>query len=178
MYFYQSGIVTVTNNVIARNVSTCPGLMGGLQISESPARVINNTIANNTGDGIYLDNSPGAVTANNIIVNNSTDGIERDFADTTIYTIAYNDVYMNNINYRNVLTGTNDVSVNPSFVGSGPNLAAYYHILPTSPVSKTGSLAWAPAQDIDGEARILCASMGADQLNCVTNRLFLPLVIK
>lgn len=179
MYFYQSGVVTVTNNVIARNVSTCPGLYGGIQIDQqSPARIINNTIADNTGDGVWLNASPGAIVVNNIIYHNTTNGIERYYADTTTYASDYNDVYLNGTNYNNVSTGTHDLQLNPSFVGSGPNLTAFYHLQATSPVSKTGSLSYAPPYDIDGEARIVCASMGADQLNCVTKRLFLPLIKK
>lgn len=179
MYFYQSGVVTVTNNVIARNVSTCTGAYGGLQIDQqSPARIINNTIADNTGSGVWLNNSTGAVVVNNIIYGNTTNGIERYYSDPTTYTLDYNDVYLNSVNYSNVPPGTHDFSVNPSFVGSGPDLKAFYHLQATSPVSKTGSLSWAPAKDIDDEARVLCASMGADQLNCVTNRLYLPLIKK
>ena len=54
-YLYQTGATKLTNNIIAQNVSTCPGLMGGIECQESPARIINNTIADNTGDGILFD---------------------------------------------------------------------------------------------------------------------------
>ncbi len=166
--FYQSGVATFTNNIVARNVSTAPGLMGGLQLASSPARIVNNTVVSNTGSGIWFKESNGMAIVNNIVVSNTTYGIEQDSATTTpISTTDYNDVYGNTSgNYYLVGAGVHDMSVNPRFVAASPDLAAYYHIQASSPVSTTGSPAWAPGHDIDGQPRFSDGkvSMGADEI--------------
>ncbi len=94
----------------------------------------------------------------------------------TTYTVDYNDVYANGVqNYYDVVPGSHDVSISPGFVGAG-DMRAYYHLRLTSPIYKIGSLSWAPAKDIDGDLRIVCTSMGADQIACV--RAYLPQLIR
>ncbi|MFQ5613722.1 MAG: right-handed parallel beta-helix repeat-containing protein, partial [Anaerolineae bacterium] len=139
----------------------------GIAVVESPARVTNNTFANNQGDGVWFTKAEGVAVANNIIAGNTSDGIERYLNDTTSYTADYNDVFNNTLqNYRGLAAGGNDLSVNPKFVAAGPNLAEYYHLRPTSPVSAAGAISWAPEHDIDGDLRIAggSVSMGADEL--------------
>lgn len=170
-----AGTVTFTNNIVARNVTqiTYPS---GLSIYATAARITNNTIADNTWLGIYFHTSNGIVIANNLIAGNGM-GIYRAEGTTSIFTADYNDIYNNNPggNYYNVPPGAHDLSLDPGFIGVG-DMRANYHLQSTSPVYNTGSLAYAPPFDIDGEARVLCASMGADQIGC--RRLDLPLILR
>ncbi len=182
MTFLQSGTMTVTNNIMARNVVTNSyGIAGGVQVSEAPVRLINNTIADNTGDGIYFDRAEGIVIFNNIISGNLNESIEMNsMYPTTSFTVDYNDRFSNGGSSSNeVPMGTHDVSVNPLFKAAGADLAQYYHIQATSPISRTGSLSWAPPKDIDGESRLLCGiSMGADQIPCPVWYIDLPFLHK
>jgi hypothetical protein len=164
--------VTITNNIIAKNIVSSTNT-GGINIGTAPFRIINNTIAENDGNGVRSIATDGIIIVNNIIVKNKQYGA--DITDAISYTIDYNDMFSNS--YVGVITGTHDLSVNPNFIGNG-SASHHYHILATSPVSKTGSSVWAPPKDVDGEERVVCYSMGADQLSCVVSRLLLPLILR
>lgn len=181
---HQTGPVTVTNNILARNTSGI-SLAGGICVERSPGRIVNNTIADNTGDGVQFREAEGVAIVNNIVSGNLGRGIEH-YSDTwwvsptLVYTADYNDLYMNTANYGGLLPGIHDLSVNSLFVGAGPDLKAYYHITTTSPVSTTGSVAWAPVYDIDGDWRLAggSVSMGVDEMPGAVYHLYLPLVTK
>jgi hypothetical protein len=180
MYLYQSGIFSITNNIIAGNIVTATGGGGGIAIIESSPRLINNTIAANTGDGVYFHATLGAQMVNNIISLNSGHGIdwyELPFT-TTWYLINYNDVYLNTGgDYTpNITPGSHEVSLNPLFIGTGSDAFTYFHIQNNSPVKSIGSLAYAPKYDIDGQNRWLNGkvSMGADEIEY---EIFLPLIM-
>ncbi len=167
---FEAGVATVTNNIVARNVaSTTAHLGGGILVDSAPARIVNNTIADNIGDGVLFQEAEGVAIVNNIVTGNLGDGIEH-YSDTLwvsptlVYTADYNDVWNNSGHYVGFSGGTHDLHVNPQFVASG-DMFAYYHIQATSPVSTTGSTAWAPQLDMDGDIRILggSVSMGADE---------------
>ncbi len=171
IHLYQAGSVTITNNIVAHNSS----IGAGVQITASPARIVNNTIANNNGSGITFGQSEGIVIVNNILSGNTGYGLEQSPQfSTTLLTEDYNDFFGNGGQYGGLTLGANDKFENPLFVGSG-DMFRYYHLQATSPVSKTGSLTWPPAKDIDGELRTSYVSMGADQ---ILIRLFLPLIKK
>jgi parallel beta-helix repeat protein len=168
----SAGAVTLTNNIVVRNIGPL-GYPGGLQVYGTAARVVNNTIADNSWTGVYLHTADGVVVANNIVYGHVT-GV--GMANMTVYTLDYNDVYSNtSANYVGVSPGVHDRSVDPAFVGSG-DLLAHYHLKPTSPVIMSGSITWAPPDDIDGQARVACASMGADQIPC--KYVVLPRVVR
>lgn len=184
---YQAGVTTIANNIVAHNVaSTTAHLGGGLLVDTSPARIINNTIADNIGDGIVFQAAEGVAIVNNILSGNLGDGIEH-YSDTLwvsptlAYTADYNDV-VNNTNgqYFGLGSGTHDLHVNPQFIGSGADLRDFYHIQTTSPVSITGSTIWAPEFDLDGNRRILggTVSMGADEIAVVEQNVYLPLILR
>lgn len=182
---YQAGVATVTNNIIARNVaSTTAHLGGGILADTSPARIVNNTIADNVGDGVVFQRAEGVAIVNNVVGGNLGDGIEH-YSDTLwisptlVYTTDYNDVWDNVSAYAGLAGGVHDLHVNPLFVGSG-DMRAYYHIQATSPVSITGSILWAPGRDLDGDIRILggSVSMGADEIAVTEYRLYLPCVLR
>jgi parallel beta-helix repeat protein len=166
----EAGMVSVTNNIIARNVSNGPlPTIGGIEVLTTTARIINNTIADNTGDAVWFQNSHGIVIVNNILYGNSGYSVYGDTSiHTPYYTVGYNDKYANSYDaYHDVPTGGMDMNVNPQFKTSG-DMFNYYHLLRTSPVLTTGSLYWAPYRDIDRDVRrcLGTVSMGADDLPC------------
>jgi hypothetical protein len=116
---------------------------------------------------------------NNIISGNTFYGIDEAYGTATVdYTIDYNDLFGNsNPHSSGVTGGSNDMAVNPLFVGSG-DWFQHYHIQDSSPVSTTGSITWAPGLDIDGDLRLLggSVSMGADEIRLFG--VFLPLMLK
>ncbi|CAG0933715.1 hypothetical protein TFLX_03192 [Thermoflexales bacterium] len=184
---YQAGVVTITNNILAHNVaSTTAHLAGGILVDSSPARIINNTIADNLGDGIIFQAAEDVAIVNNIVSGNLGHGIEH-YSDTLwvsptlVYTAAYNDILNNSDgHYAGLSGGVHDLHVNPQFVGTGADLRAFYHLQAASPVSVTGSTAWAPEYDLDGDRRILggSVSMGADEIAVVERQLYLPVVLR
>jgi parallel beta-helix repeat protein len=176
IYLYQTGIATITNNIIAQNVITNAGLTGGGILADgSPARLINNTIVENTGDGILLSQAENILVANNIVSHNTGGGLKNDIYHPTIqYTADFNDVYQNTTGYSGISIGAHDVELDPFFVAAG-DVKTYFHLQQTSPVRHTGSSIWAPSYDIDGEMRLPLVSMGADELDILYN-MFLPLV--
>jgi len=179
IYTSSSGPGSITNNIIARNVSG-NNTAGGLAIIESPLHLINNTIADNTGSGIYLYEAEGVAAVNNIVAGNSRYGIENSSASTSSYAADYNDLYFNGIgDYGYISAGAHDLSINPQFVGSG-GIAAYYHLQQSSPVSVTGSMDWAPTYDFDGDLRIAngTVAMGADDLPGDEYYVYLPLTAR
>ncbi len=183
IYLYLAGAASMTNNIIAGNRAT-GGAGGGVAIVESPGQLINNTIADNTGDGVWFAEAEGVAIVNNIISDNSGDGIERYALDpTTLYTADYNDLRQNGDgNYENITSGTydNDMTDDPKFVGTG-DAFQYYHIQGTSPVKETGSVSWSPMFDIDWDARVFGGgvSMGADEIPvAVVYQNSLPLVLR
>jgi parallel beta-helix repeat protein len=170
--------VTITNNLFARNVITGPS-GGVIAMLSSPGRVVNNTIADNTGGGIYMNDAVGAAIVNNIIANNSGNGVER--TDTAGYYLDYNDLYPYATAYFGVTPGPNDLSVDPAFIGTGVDVSRLYRLQSGSPVRNTGSTVWAPFRDIDGAWRFSggSVSMGAFEApGSVELNVFLPLALR
>jgi hypothetical protein len=112
---------------------------------------------------------------NNLVTGNSGNGVENYNDSSTGYTLDYNDVYNNP--YVSFSAGAHDLSLDPLYQASGVDLLQYYHLQTSSPVSKTGSLSWAPGLDIDAQQRKIgsSVSMGADEIRYVN---LLPLVFK
>lgn len=181
MYALSNDVLNITNNIVVHNTAGGANLNGGFAFDGTPARMVNNTIANNTGTGVRFAKSEGIAMVNNIIHGSSEDGIEHntDSGATISYTLRHNDVFGNTPNYTNIPGGVmaQNVSVDPQFIGSG-NIFDAYHLLPTSPISTTGLTAWAPIKDIDGQTRLLggTVSIGADEVSGPEYPVFLPLV--
>jgi hypothetical protein len=81
----------------------------GIQINAGKGAIINNTIVNNGGAGIYVTHEP-TIIRNNIICFNQT-GI-RDYYSGAVS--EYNDVYGNGTNYG-IAQGKHDLSCDPLF---------------------------------------------------------------
>ena len=179
IFLYNAGSVSITNNIIARNHG---GYGGGIVCNESPAKIINNTIDDNDGDGVFFSDADGIAIVNNIISGNSGNGIESDPSEpTSNFTADYNDLFNNtSANYSGLPAGSNDLFFDPKFEGASPNLFDYYHIQKSSPVSTTGSTTWAPLRDIDSEWRNLfgSVSMGADEVLDGVIITYFPLIFK
>jgi parallel beta-helix repeat protein len=169
---FQNTTFSLTNNMLARNTSPDAA---GISIDESTVNFINNTVADNLGSGIWVRNSSGGTIVNNLVTGNSGNGVENYNDSSTGYTLDYNDVYNNP--YVSFSAGAHDLSLDPLYQASGVDLLQYYHLQTSSPVSKTGSLSWAPGLDIDAQQRKIgsSVSMGADEIRYVN---LLPLVFK
>jgi parallel beta-helix repeat protein len=170
----DSGIAKITNNIIARNIATLiPIEGGGINLEQSPAQIINNTIASNVAYGIRFVQSNGIVIVNNILYRNVI-AIDGDVASngTTSYALDYNDFFDNSTN--GIPAGAHDLHLEPVIKATG-DMFQYYHLHILSPLKTTGSTAWAPDHDIDNQARPSGGvSMGADQLP----EIFLPLILR
>jgi parallel beta-helix repeat protein len=90
---HQIGVKLMSGtSLIERNVIT-QSTQKGLSINGASPQVFNNTIANNTGDGVEIVSSPGVSLKNNIISSSSSGyGIRVSSADPVI---GYNDVWGN-----------------------------------------------------------------------------------
>jgi hypothetical protein len=174
---FRSGLVTATNNIVARNNSSGSG--DGIAIEESAGRIVNNTVADNLGNGIWFSSTQSVVVVNNIVAGHSPGtGLWRQ--STASYTADYNDLFGNGTNYAGLPAGANDLGLDPLFVASGPSLFNFYHLRNTSLISETGSMSWAPDQDIDLDFRKLggFASMGADEFGLASGKVYLPLIMR
>ena len=107
--------MTITNNVVADFAGTA------IYGSNSDFHIINNVLAGNSPDAIFLADSCTAIIKNNIIVNNAGFGIAG--VESASATIDYNDVWGNGENYFELFSaGDHDISVDPLFVdASGGN---------------------------------------------------------
>jgi len=163
----------IVSNVIAANggnqgAGVC--LVDSTLVYLGVAKVLNNTIAANSGSGLYWTNSSPEMR-NNIITGN-TWGAEKGIIGTTGGTFEYNCVYGNFLKGASTdfegmpdPTGTaGNISADPQFADAA---VGQYHLQPTSPCIGAGSNAFveADANDIDGQDRIQgdVVDMGADE---------------
>ena len=145
--------VTLTNNVVVTNASN-----GVWAVNATDARIINNTIANNTYDGISGWAWPVTPTTsltttilNNIVVNNGGCGINGYNGVTLI--VDYNDVRGHTNEYCELASppsGSHNISADPQFTNAA---TGDYRIYFGSPAMNTGTNVGAPAHDKDGVTR-------------------------
>ena len=139
--------VLIAGNVMEGNAIWYYG--GGIYFAGSGTnpQLINVTVANNvrdngsaiTGSGIYSSSS-SLVTVTNSILWNDNSGSEISVSSATV-----------NVNYsciRNGYAGTGNISNNPAFFS-----ASDYHLQMSSPCINGGTLAGAPAYDLEGNPR-------------------------
>lgn len=98
--------------------------------------LVNNTIANNTGDGVRISPTMGVNIINNIVAFNSGYGIRSTGGINSSCTISYNDFFADSLGtYFAVIPTFGDIFDNPLFVGGTP---FNYHLTSTSPCIDAG----------------------------------------
>lgn len=123
----------IRNNLIYDTTAT---MENGIEVyaastgSTASPIIYHNTIDGCTQDGIYIREETIQSAHDikyNIITNFGQYGINNDLSFPGNPVIEYNDLYGNSTNYNNC-SGTNDISLDPSYVGGGD-----YHLQPGSP---------------------------------------------
>ena len=137
-----NGDCEIKNNIIRHNAVTGIGAMfessvirhnlihdnslayfssSGIYSQWSSAKIENNTIVNNSGNGLWLQANGDSLTViNNIIVNNTGVGFQYDQIAGSPFPITdYNDVWENTTNYAGFTPGTHSISEDPLFLGTG-----------------------------------------------------------
>lgn len=172
--------VTLTNNVIAGNEGS---YAGGIQVRGHPSGdlvaliLVNNTIADNAWEGLYLESAVAATLTNNILAGHST-GISASLGTTA--TADHTLFYGNDLD----LGGAGSISSTHPITGQEPRFvdpAGWdYHLQSNSPAVDAGVTVDWLAWDIDGDPRPLPAGglfdIGADEL--VRWQVYLPLAVK
>jgi parallel beta-helix repeat protein len=167
--------VTITNNIVVSNVGTAMRQDGdGIYVwgDTSQARLVNNTIAFNSGEGVETADASTALVRNNIIVGNEGVGIY-DRESRAAFTIDHNDVWDNGEDYLNVTPGAGDISADPLFVDVANG---DYHLQVGSPCIDKGTSVGAPTHDIAGTPRDAAPDMGAYEWTGF--HIFLPLTLR
>jgi hypothetical protein len=177
-YTYAGGIASrqlntalIVNNVIAGNGNE------GVYLYNTLTTVANNTIVGNglTGleEGILIEgnhNSPTIV--NNIIVSHAV-GIRSTVSVTPV--VDYNDVWGNSVvNYDGVITGAHAISAAPLFVDVA---GGDYHLVDGSPCIDSGAMINWLKTDLDNDRRPQGGGydIGADEF-VQQGDIYLPLV--
>lgn len=153
--FYHAD-ASVKNALIANNVGGAKG--GGLMFDRSSPTVINVTIADNTttghGGGLNVSYASNPTLINSIVWGNAPEQIYFDPAwPGEVVTIQYSDVQGGAAGIVTngqgpVNWGAGNLDTDPRFVGGSD-----YHLAPNSPPIGAGTLADAPAADLDGSLR-------------------------
>ena len=141
---------TLTNALIIQNYSfgndtAVGGLSAGVN---SPGLLVNNTFANNRGQGIRTA-SPITLT-NNIIMSHTT-GVSLTAAVPV--SVTYNDFYANTTPQRGFSLDFSNIVIDPQ-------LDADYHLLPVSPLIDAGARTNAPDHDFDSQPRPMIGASG------------------
>jgi len=154
----ENGIVTFDGSRIERNIITGCGANGVFATTNAAVELYHNTMRAN-GRGIYVDAGALSITAvNNVVTDNSSTGV--DISSGVSHSVDYNDVWNNSPDYT-ITPGSNDISLDPMFVGGVP---FDYHIACASPCVDAGN----PAFDNDPDGST--ADMGVypyDHTTCV-----------
>lgn len=154
---------TIANNVVIAN-SAAHGMGCGIYISAcSPAITCNTIVHNGGGEAIYCVNSSSPIS-NNIVASN-TSGIlgSGTFTPTLRNNCIYNP---DGKDYSGLAAGAGDISIDPKLIA--PEFGEI-HLQAGSPCIGAGwnDAPGLPSVDMDGEARILSATVdvGADEYN-------------
>jgi parallel beta-helix repeat protein len=161
--------VLIVNNVIAGNGNE------GIYLYKTSTMVVNNTIVDNglTGheEGILIGGDVIPTIVNNIVVSHAV-GIRSQASVTPV--VDYNDVWNNReANYSGVVTGTHDISTDPQFVDAA---GGDYHLRNGSPCIDAGTtVSWLTTDlDSDSRPRGVHYDIGADEFWPQT--IYLPLL--
>ena len=146
---HTAGPMTFDNNLLDQNIGTHTAYLLSAQYNAAPWRIVNNTIANNTGEGLVVDQSGTYVQLfNNILYANTSFDLDAVGSFVELHADTYfnstNSLFGNISNHGYAFAGTNP--------GYDPTT---FHLLGGSGSINSGA-AYAgvlPAQDLDGNAR-------------------------
>jgi hypothetical protein len=141
---------TITNAIVAQNFAyPNDTAVGGIYADpQSPGLFVNNTLANNNGQGIR---SAAPITLTNDIIMGHTTGISM-----TAHAPAnanFNLFYNNQSNQRGFSLNVSNIIINPQ-------LDITYHLTAASPAIDAGTRDRAPLHDVDGQPRPMRATSG------------------
>ncbi len=145
---------TMTNAIIDNNYAhNNDTSVGGLYAdANSPGLIVNNTFADNKGQGIRVG-SP--LTATNNIIK------AKVFTNTTgISLTAAVPVNVSSNNFYNYMTNARGFSLGISNIVINPQLDASFHLMSNSPGIDAGDRSNAPDHDIDGDPRPMIGPSG------------------
>jgi hypothetical protein len=170
---------TLTNNLVADN-HAAEG--GGMWFAGHPSgsvlgHLLHNTIADNlgSGQGVFMDEDATLILTNTIIAGHYGVGIAANASCTaTLEATLWYDNGMDTDGEGTILTGTVNVTGNPSFVD--PDVWDY-HLTSGSPAIDAGVEAGVTS-DLDGEPRPQgdAPDIGADEFRYF--QVYLPLVLR
>jgi hypothetical protein len=136
---------TIDQNRAYNNDTSVGGIYAGLL---SPGSIVNDTIANNKGQGIRFASQ---ITVTNNIIMGHTTGIS--LTRSASITAIFNDFYNNTTNARGFSLDVSNIVINPQ-------LNASYHLNAGSPAIDAGTRTNAPLSDMDGEPRPMIGTSG------------------
>ena len=140
--------------LVENNLSVNNGGGGLLAYQSDNVTFLNNTVYGNGLVVKYADvfvNQSGAVNVWNNVVESAATGTAVNVYGSTNVQFDYN-VYWNGP--VNATAGAHDLTADPQFntLGTDPS-ASDFHVLETSPAARSGNLATAPLDDLDGLSR-------------------------
>jgi len=137
--YVRNGSPKIRRNLIANNNT---GISAIGFFSGTGGQVINNTIANNTGDGVSITPTMGMQIINNILALNGGYGI-RSLGDVNSSSvITYNDIFGNGQGtYFAAIPTFGDIYDDPQFIGGDP---FDYHLSSSSPCVDAGDPSFPP----------------------------------
>ena len=161
----------LANSLIIGNQSTSGG--SGVYLIRR-GTIANNTIVNNAGgeSAVVLGTGTMLMTVtNNVIAGHETGIYNRNALSPTLAT---NDLWENDLNYKGVTTGTTDVHVDPGFVDA---VGGDYHLADDSPLIDGGTIISDVTADFDGDPRPIGVShdIGFDEWG---RFVYMPLVLR
>jgi fibronectin-binding autotransporter adhesin len=170
VFLQGSDMTTLTNNIIVDNyVADINGKGSGLYFFGSSARLLNNTIANNTGgngEGIYLDDwvsGSSSVVMTNTLISDQSVGVDMTEGSTvTVNGILWHNVPVTiSLGVTTIVSVQNEIAGDPAFVDPD---GGDYHISAGSAARDAGVDSGVPV-DIDGEWRPMGQGydLGADE---------------
>jgi predicted GH43/DUF377 family glycosyl hydrolase len=169
-----NSVFTLTNSLIVSNVGFDMAWDGdGICVrgDDSRARLINNTIVDNSAEGVQVFNAGSVLVRNNILYGN--DGGIHNYEGEGTVSSDHNAFWDNGWDYAYVDPGTGDISADPAFRDAAND---DYRLRIGSPCVDAGTPEGAPAADIEGAPRDAVPDIGAYEWTGFG--IYLPLVTR